>query len=486
MSTGYEVARVASGIEGLDAVLGGGLPQRRLTLVTGTAGAGKTLVAVQFLACGLAQHDEAAVFVTFEERPGAIRRNFRSFGWDIAEWEDAGRWTFVDASPHVQDDTVVAGEYDLASLVVRVRHAVAETGARRVALDSTGSLVDQYGNAVAARRALFQVAAELQEMGVTAVMTAERADDYGPITRHGFEEFVADNVVILRNALEGEKRRRTVEVLKLRGGAHLKGEQLLSIRSGRGMVVVPQHAVTLDYEASGRRLTTGLAELDAMCRGGYYDKSLILVTGATGTGKSLMATHFIAGGVESGERALLLSFEESRGQLVRNAKRWGHDFERMEAEGMLRVVANTPESASLEDHLLAVKASMAEFEPDRVAIDSLTALQRVATAKSFREYLLGLSFHIKATATVGMLTAAVEDLGAGQLSGELHVSTVSDTIVVLRYAGRGAEIARGLVVLKMRGSDHDKALREYTIDDQGMHIGEPLPLRLWAGLPEVL
>ena len=486
MSTEYEVARVPSGIQGLDTVLGGGLPQRRLTLVAGTAGSGKTLVSVQFLAHGVDQHDEAGVFVTFEERPAAIRRNFRSFGWDVAAWEERGKWRFVDASPHVEDDTVVAGEYDLSSLVVRVKHAVAQSGARRVALDSTGSLVDQFDDAVAARRALFQVAAELHEMGVTAVMTAERGEDYGPITRHGFEEFVADNVVILRNALEGEKRRRTVEVLKLRGGSHLKGEQLFTIRAGRGMVVVPHEVETLDFTPSGTRLSTGLAELDEMCRGGFFDKSLVLVTGAAGTGKSLLTSHFIAGGFAAGERALLHSFEESRGQLVRNASRWGLDLERMEADGKLRIVTTLPESASLEDHLLSMKTAIVEFRPDRVAIDSLTALQRVATAKTFREYLLGLSFYIKRHALLGMVTAATEDIGGGLVAGELHLSTVSDTIVVLQYVGSGAEIARGLAVLKMRGSDHDKALRAYTVDDHGMRIGDPLPLKAWTRLPEVL
>ncbi len=482
----YEVARLPSGIEGLDSVLGGGLPQRRLTLVGGTAGSGKTLFAVQFLAAGIADAGEAGVFVTFEERPAAIRRNFRSFGWDVAAWEDAGLWRFVDASPQPGDEAVVAGAFDLTSLVLRVKHAVAESGARRVALDSTGSLVDQFADPVAARRALLEISAELQEVGVTSVMTSERLDDYGSITRHGFEEFVADNVVILRNALEGEKRRRTVEVLKLRGGSHAKGEHLFTIKSDHGLIVVPREAVTLDYEVSGKRLTSGLPELDAMCRGGYYDKSLILVSGPTGTGKSLMATHFIAGGVAGGERALLLSFEESRGQLVHNAARWGHDFERMEAEGMLRIVAAAPEEAPLEDHLLRMKEAISDFGPDRVAIDSLTALQRISTAKSFREYLLGLSFHIRTRAVVGLVTAATEDLGGSMIGGDLHVSTVSDAIVVLQYVGRGSEIARGIVVLKMRGSDHDKAMREYTVDDHGMHIGEPLPLRAWTRLSEVL
>ncbi len=425
------------------------------------------------------------MFVTFEERPRAIQRNFTSFGWDVAGWEERGDWAFVDAAPRLEDETVVAGDYDLASLVVRVRHAVQSSGATRVAIDSTGSLIEQLGSTAVARRALFQIGRELEEMGVTAVMTAERPDDYGPISRFGFEEFVADNVVILRNALEGEKRRRTAEVLKLRGGSHLKGEHLFTVLPEQGLVVVPQEVVGFGYPTSHRRLASGIPELDTMCGGGFYDKSLVLVTGATGTGKSLLSTHFIAGADASGEKALFYSFEEGRSQLVRNAAAWGIDFDRLESEGKLKIVAAAPESQPLEDHLLRMKMAIDEFKPDRVAVDSLTALQRIATAKSFREYLLGLAFHIKSEAMVGLVTAAADDFGSGFAEGGLHVSTVADTIVVLQYAGSGSQIRRALAVLKMRGSDHDKSVREYVVDDAGMHIGEPLEIA-WSRLGQVL
>jgi circadian clock protein KaiC len=323
-------------------------------------------------------------------------------------------------------------------------------------------------------------------MGVTTVMTAERIDDYGPTSRNGFEEFVADNVVILRNALEAEKRRRTVEVLKLRGGSHLRGEHLFTILAGRGIVVVPQEQAGFGYASSRKRLTSGIPELDQMLGGGLYDRSLTLVSGPTGTGKSLLTSHFVAGGVEAGERAILFSFEESRDQLARNAAAWGLDFDRLESEGRLLVVAEAPEAATLEDHLLRTKAAIAEFKPDRVAIDSLTALQRVATARSFREYLLGLSFHIKAHAMLGLVAANAEGFEGGLSGGGLHVSTVSDTVLLLQYVGSGSRVRRVLHVLKQRGSNHEKAIREYTIDDDGMHIGEPMELSGWSHLPQAL
>ena len=479
------IERVPSGVDGFDVISGGGLPRERLSLVTGTAGSGKTLFATQFLAHGVTERDEPGVLVTFEEHPEDITRNFAPFGWDIPAWERAGRWVSVDASPRFRDETVTAGEYDLASLVVRVRHAVEKVGAKRLAIDSTGALIEQLGESATARRALFTIASELSDMGVTALMTSERSDDYGPVSRYGFEEFVADNVVILRNALEDEKRRRTVEVLKLRGGSHLRGEHLFTVVEGRGLVVVPQQVAGFGAASSQTRLTTGVPELDRMCGGGLFDRSLILVTGATGTGKSLLTAQFMAGGVASGEKALLLPFEESPEQLRRNGAAWGLDLAAMEREGRLRIIAEPPEAKTLEDHLLRMKASIDEFGPDRVAIDSLTALQRVATARSFREYLLGLSFHIKQSAMLGLVTAASEELGLTGHGG-LHISTVSDAIVVLQYVGDGSEVGRAINVLKLRGSDHDKAIRRYTIDDGGMRIGEPIQLGSWQQLPQVL
>lgn len=475
MRTPEEVDRLDPGISGLDILTHGGIPCERLTLVTGTAGSGKTIFGVQFLANGIAA-GEPGVFVTFEERPSAVRRNFRSFGWDIEAWEKAGEWCFVDASPAADGEPTVEGEYDLAALVVRVRHAVEQVGAKRVAIDSTGSLVGQFSDLVAARRALFQIGSQLEDLGVTSVMTAERNDDYGAISRYGFEEFVADNVMILRNALHDFKRRRTVEVLKLRGGSHLKGEHLFTLTPKDGMVVVPQEAITFDYVSSRRRMSSGVAGLDEMSHGGFFDKSLVLVAGGTGTGKSLLTTHFVAAGADQREKAILFSFEESEDQLLRNATAWGIDLEGLQRDGLVQIFARAPEGASLEDHLLGMKSAIDEFGPDRVAIDSVSALQRIATETSFRDYLIGLSFHIKSRATLGMITATSDDLTGGLSSGALHLSTVADTLLLLQYVGMGVEVRRAITLLKMRGTAHDTAVREYRITDGGLSIREPIEL----------
>jgi circadian clock protein KaiC len=233
-------------------------------------------------------------------------------------------------------------------------------------------------------------------------------------------------------------------------------------------------AVTsIGYASSTRRLTSGVSSLDDMLRGGLFEKSLWLVAGATGTGKSLLTAQFVAGGVAAGERCLLHSFEESHAQLVRNAAAWGVDLESMEASGSLQVVAEAPEAASLEDHLQRMKAAIDRFEPDRVAIDSLTALQRIATVKSFREYVLGLTFHIKLRSMLGMVTSTSQDVLRAEATNDLHISTISDVITLLHYLPVGGELQRGVQVLKMRGSDHDKAVRRFQITGRGMEIAEP-------------
>jgi circadian clock protein KaiC len=471
--TNMEIKKLATGIAGFDQVAKGGLPRGRTTLISGTAGSGKTIFAAQFLSEGIIQAKEPGVFVTFEESPTDIRRNIVSLGWNVSEWEEQGHWAFVDASPHMEEEMIVIGNYDLGALLARIENAIRSVDAERVALDSLGAVFSRFDNRSIIRTELLRIASALKQMGVTAVMTAERRAEYGDITRYGVEEFVADNVVVLRNVLESEKRRRTLEILKFRGTSHHKGEFPFTIIPAEGIVVIPLSSLELKQKSSNVRITSGNQSLDQMCGGGFFRDSIILISGATGTGKTLITTEFVAGGVEHGERCLLFAFEESREQLFRNAIGWGRDFARMEEEGKLRVICKYPEVAGLEDHLIAMKSEIEDFKPNRVAIDSLSALERVSTVKGFREFVIGLTSFIKHQEIAGLFTSTTPTLTGGTSVTETHISTITDSIILLRYVEMYGEMRRGVTVLKMRGSMHDKDIREFTIDDQGMHIGKP-------------
>ncbi len=466
------IEKVKTGISGFDLLSEGGLPKGRTTLVAGTAGSAKTIFACQFLVEGI-REGENGVFVTFEESPRAIRKNMRGFGWEIEQWEAEKKFAFVDASPKTGNRPLVSGEYDLGPLLARLEYAIEQVQAERVSMDSLGAVFSYIPDMAQVRGDLFDIAWALREREITSVLTSERTQEYGDISRYGVEEFVADNVVILRNVLVEEKRRRTIEILKYRGTPHQHGEFPFTILPDQGIVVLPLTASKLDRKSSKQRVTSGNPELDNMCGGGFFRDSIILVSGATGTGKTLMVTEFLAGGVNQGERCLLFAFEESREQLFRNAAGWGKDFETMEREGNLKVFCRYPEETGLENHLVKIKQIIEEFKPDRVAVDSVSALENLGPFKGFREFILSLNAILKDARIMGLLTANTTSLMGGMSVTESHISTNTDSIILLRYVEVYGEIRRGLTVLKMRGSKHDKEIREFTIDESGMHIGKP-------------
>lgn len=470
MKSGIE--KLPTHIPGFDFVARGGLPEGRTTLVAGSAGSAKTIFAVQFLAAGIVEEGHPGVFVTFEDLPEELRRNMRSFGWDIEKWEREKKWAFVDVSPDFEDPTPIVGTYDLGGLTSRIVHAVKTIKAKRVALDSLSALFMTLPDAAALRGELFKIMTALKQLGVTVVFTGERTDEYGHVTRAEVEEFVSDNVVILRNLLTDERRRRTMEVLKFRGASHERGEVPFTI-TDKGIVVIPLTAQELTQTSSTVRTTSGIARLDEMCGGGFFRDSVILVSGATGTGKTLMVTQFMNGGIEAGEKSLLFAFEESRDQLIRNAAAWGMDFQKMEEKGQLKIVTQYPHAMPMEDHLVAMRKIIEEFQPDRVAVDSLSALERVFSLRSFREFVIGLTALLKRASIASLFTSTTPTLQGGGSITEKHISTLTDSIILLRYVEVGGSMRRVIALLKMRGSAHDPDIHEYTIESDGMRIGEP-------------
>ena len=467
------IPKLMTGIPGFDHVSMGGLPIGRTTLLVGPPGSAKTVFASQFLAEGAAM-GQPGVFVTFEESAADLRANLTTLGWDIPAWEAEGSWEFVDATPVDGTDDIENGDYNFSGLMARIGHAVDQTAAQRIVLDSLGAIFAQFSDVVVVRAQLRKLFAELRRMGLTIIVTAEtQAEQPVTLTRYGVEEFVSDNVVVLRNELEDEKRRRTIEVLKMRGAMHRKGEYPFTVMPGQGVVVIPLSVVSLDQRSGDRRISSGNAVLDEMTGGGYFQDSIVLASGATGTGKTLMVTEFMSRGCDDDERCLLFAFEESRDQIFRNARGWGRDFASYEAAGKLRLVATYPEVASLEDHLVEIKNQIDDYQPTRLAIDSLSALERIGTQKGFREFIIGLTSFVKAQQVAALFTSTTSSLLGGSSITEGHISTLTDAIVLLRYVEMGGAVRRALTVLKMRGSPHDRDIREFAIDGKGLHVGEP-------------
>lgn len=462
------VQKIRTLIEGFDDISHGGLPVGRTTLVSGTSGTGKTLLAVQFLYNGIIYFDDAGVFVTFEESPTDIIKNAYSFGWDLQKLINDGKLFILDASPDPEGQEVV-GNFDLSALIERIQYAIRKYKAKRVSIDSITAIFQQYDAASVVRREIFRLVARLKQIGVTTVMTTERIEEYGPVARFGVEEFVSDNVVIVRNVLEGERRRRTMEILKLRGTTHMKGEYPFTM-TNQGINIFPLGAMRLTQRSSNARVSSGVKTLDEMCGGGFFKDSIILATGATGTGKTLLVSKFIEDACLRGDRAILFAYEESRAQLSRNAYSWGIDFEDLEHKGLLKILCTYPESAGLEDHLQIIKSEIAEFKPSRIAIDSLSALARGVSNNAFRQFVIGVTGYAKQEEITGFFTNTTDQFMGSHSITDSHISTITDTILMLQYVEIRGEMSRAINVFKMRGSWHDTAIREYTISEEGPDI----------------
>ncbi len=455
-------------IEGFDEITHGGMPIGRTTLVSGTSGTGKTLLAMQFLHNGIQDLGDPGVFVTFEEAPTDIITNARSFGWDLQGLIDQGKLFILDASPDPEGQEVV-GNFDLSALIERIQYAIRKYKAKRVSIDSVTAVFQQYEGASVVRREIFRLVARLKQIGVTSIMTTERVEEYGQVARFGVEEFVSDNVIILRNVLDGERRRRTIEILKLRGTTHMKGEYPFTITND-GINIFPLGAMRLTQRSSNVRISSGVKTLDEMCGGGFFKDSIILATGATGTGKTLLVSKFIQEGCHQGERAIIFAYEESRAQLSRNANSWGVSFEEMERRGLLKLLCSYPESAGLEDHLQIIKSEIEEFKPARIAIDSLSALARGVTNNAFRQFVIGVTGYAKQEEITGFFTNTTDQFMGSNSITESHISTITDTIIMLQYVEIRGEMSRAINVFKMRGSWHDKGIREYAINSEGPEI----------------
>ena len=466
------ISRVPTRILGFDTVAAGGLPAGRTTLLSGSAGSGKTVFGLQYLALGAREFDDPGVMVSFIERPEDLIANTRSFGWDLADLVRSDRVRILDAAP--ASDSYVAGAFDFSALSARIEHAIRETGAKRLVLDPLDALLSEFGEEASVRRELTAVVRNLRSLGVTTLITAEQPSGPGyAVARHGFEEFLTDNVITVRNTLDREVRRRTIEVLKFRGAEHQKGQYPFVIDSATGIEVLPVSVIEEEPEAAEERLVLGEPGLDAMVPDGVYRDALILVSGATGTGKTLMALQFLRAGLDAGERAVMLSFEESAAQIIRNAASWGWDIGTPVAEGRLKIVSRYPERMGLEDLLVSVKREVEEIEPSRLALDGLSALETNAPAKGYREFAVGLTGYLKPRQVATMLTSTREGLTNGGGATEAHMSTITDVIIVLKYIDLEGELDRGLVVVKMRGGAHSKAVPRYRIAASGMHVGEP-------------
>jgi circadian clock protein KaiC len=234
------LARLETGVQGLDELMLGGIPQGRATLVTGRSGTGKTLLGLQ-IAAHLAHQGIRTLIVAVEEAPSDLRANGDALGLDLSDSLAAGLICFVDVT-RLDGATVVSGDYDLAGLTHRLEALARQTRAGALVLDSATALFDPRPPPPELRRQFSDLVTTLRRLALTTIVLADAPEDNGQLTTLGVEDHVCDLTIILRSAAEGSRGRRSIEIAKYNRSAYLKGEHPC-ILTHQGMAVVPVEPV---------------------------------------------------------------------------------------------------------------------------------------------------------------------------------------------------------------------------------------------------
>jgi circadian clock protein KaiC len=464
------LAKTPTGIQGLDEVTGGGLPKGRVTLVCGSAGSGKSLLAMEFLVHGAVRYGEPGVCMDFEETEEKLTANVASLGFDLRDLAKRKKllvdYVFIDRSQIAE-----AGEYNLDGLFIRLAHAVKAIKAKRVVLDSIEALFAGVADSAVLRAELRRLFRWLEDHKLTALVTGEAGTH--SLTRHGLEEYIADCVISLDHRVTEQISTRRLRVVKYRGTSHGTDEYPFLIDK-QGISVVPITSLSLTHKALTERVSTGIPALDEMMEGtGFFRGSSVLVTGTAGTGKSSLAANFCAAACARGEHCLYFTFEESPSQILRNMRSVGLDLGPAVKKGLLHFHAMRPTSTGLEGHLASIHQLIAKLRPSVVVIDPITNLISTSGTYDVKSMLVRLVDFLKVEQITSMFTN-LTFAGDPQERTAAAVSSLMDTWIVLRDSKPNGRPRRELYILKSRGMAHSREPRELIVSKRGLELGAVL------------
>ena len=467
MTTKATINRLATGVPGLDEVLGGGLPEFSFNLIAGQPGCGKTTLAHQLMFALATPERPAIYFTVLGEPPLKMLRYQQQFDWFDGEAVNE-RVRFVSLS-----EDAMSG--DLDRVLKRIVDEVTAHGPGLIFVDSFRSVVFANENASSPKMSLQLF---VQQLGM--LMTSWQATTF--LVGEYFNESdanpvftVADGLIWLRQSVQRNSMVRKIEIVKMRGQASLPGLHTFRIDGSGVRVFAPAQAVAagrLLRAAQGSRCLMGVPELDRMLGGGLPRGYSLLVAGPSGSGKSILAASFLAEGARHGETGVVAAFEQHPNE-ARNPV-----LVDLITRGQVALIDSREPDLSIDEVVLLILTEVRRLQATRVVLDSLSGFE-LALAPSFRtdfrESLLGLVTALARAGVSVLMTSELEDRYTDLRFSPYGAAFLTDAIIVQRYIEVDSRLLRVMAVVKVRASPHSNELRLYRIDDGGIRVGEMLP-----------
>jgi circadian clock protein KaiC len=484
MTASHPATRAATGTPGLDDILHGGLIPDRLYLLEGMPGSGKTTLALQFLREGV-RRGEPVLYVTLSETEEEIRAVADAHGWSL-EGVTIRELTASEnrLEPTEQYTVFHPSEVELPETTRKILEDVERVNPARIAFDSLSELRLLAGNPLRYRRQILA----LKQFFIGRRCTVLLLDDLSAEDHDLQVKSLAHGVLLLEHIIPGFGAvRRRLSVTKFRGSDFRGGYHDYHIRRG-GISVYPR-LVAAEHrgQSSRERLVSGLAGLDALLGGGLERGTSTLIQGAAGTGKSSISALFAAQAAERGEHAALFIFDESINTLLSRMQGLGVDLKKHIDAGLISVRQIDPAELSPGEFSHAIRSAVEERNARMVLVDSLNGyLNSMPDEKFLVVQLHELLTYLGQHGVASVLVAAQQGMISSHMSSPVDVSYLADSVVLLRYFEAEGEVRQAISVVKMRGGDHERAIREFSMRDGRIRVGEPLCgyRGVFTGVPE--